>query len=121
MPEPTKIMFVMRKPPHGSIYAYEGLETVLISGAYEQEISIVFIEDGILALMKDQDTSELGIKGFAPTYRALEDYDIENIYVDQSSLDKRGLKVEDLIIKPIVKDVGEIATLMNDQHALIPF
>lgn len=121
MPEPVKLMFLMRKAPHGSIYAYEGLETILISGAYEQEISIVFIDDGIFALKKDQDTSEIGIKGFAQTYRVLEDYDIENIYVDRDSMDKRGLKIEDLVIEPIIKSADEIAKIISEQHALFPF
>lgn len=111
----------MRKPPHGSIYAYEGLETILISGAYEQDISVVFIEDGVLALKKDQDTSDIGIKGFAQTYRALEDYDIEKIYVERQSMEARGLKRDDLIIETKVLDVSEIAKIMNDQHVLIPF
>jgi|TARA_Y100000294_G_scaffold76316_1_gene71949 tRNA 2-thiouridine synthesizing protein C len=121
MSEPTKIMFVMRKPPHGSIHAYEGLETVLIAGAYDQDISIVFMGDGVLALKKNQETSELGVKGFAQTYRALEDYDIEKIYVDRETMEDRGLKTDDLVIEPTVMDASEIAKLMNDQHVLFPF
>jgi len=50
-----KIMFVNRKAPHGSIYAYEGLEVILIFGAYDQEISAVFLDDAVLSLKKGQD------------------------------------------------------------------
>ncbi|MDH4199315.1 MAG: sulfurtransferase complex subunit TusC [Spirochaetia bacterium] len=116
-----KIMFVMQKPPHGSIYPYEGLEFILISGAYEQDISLVFLGDGVYNLKKDQDTSELGIKGFVKTYRTLEGYDIENIYVDQNSLKDRGLTQEDLIVDVKVKTAPEINSLMNEQHAIFPF
>lgn len=121
MSEPTKIMFVMRKPPHGSIYAYEGLEAILISGAYEQDVSVVFVEDGVLALKKDQDTSELGVKGFAQTYRALEDYDIEKIYVERQSMEARGLKPDDLVVEVKVLGASEIAKIMNEQHVLFSF
>jgi tRNA 2-thiouridine synthesizing protein C len=123
MPEeqPAKIMFVMRKPPHGSIYAYEGLEVILISAAYEQDISVLFMGDGVLSLKKGQDTTELGIKGFMKTYPVLEDYDINKIYVDGNSLRERGLTEEDLIIDVQVKGADEIAALMDEQHVLMPF
>lgn len=119
--EPSKLMFIMHRPPHGSIHAYEGLEFVLISAAYEQDVSLVFIGDGVLALKKDQDTSELGIKGFVKTYRTLDDYDVEKVYVDRESLEERGLKVEDLIVDVMVKERKEISQMMEEQHALFPF
>jgi tRNA 2-thiouridine synthesizing protein C len=119
--EKSKIMFVMRKAPHGSIYAYEGLEAILIMGAYEQEISVVFLDDGVYVLKKEQDTKPLGVKGFAKTFTALEDYDVTNIYTDKESLEVRGLTVDDLIIKPKVLEASEIANLMEEQHVLLPF
>ena len=60
-----KIMFLMRKAPHGSIYSYEGLETVLIVAAYDQDVTMAFIGDGVFALVKDQDTDDIGIKGLS--------------------------------------------------------
>jgi len=117
----TKIMFVMRKPPHGSIYAYEGLEAILIMGAYEQEVSVVFIDDGVFTLKKEQDTKPLGVKEFSKTFAALEDYDITNIYADRESLEIRGLTVDDLIIKPKLLEASEIAKIMEEQHTLLPF
>ncbi|MDH5655169.1 MAG: sulfurtransferase complex subunit TusC [Spirochaetia bacterium] len=119
--QPTKIMFVMRKPPHGSIYAYEGLEVILISAAYEQDVSVMFMGDGVLALKKGQDTTELGIKGFAKTYGVLEGYDIEKIYVDKLSLEERGLTEDDLVIDVEVLEPAKINEMMNEQHVLMPF
>ena len=118
---PTKIMFVMRKPPHGSIYAYEGLEVILISAAYEQDVSVMFMGDGIYALKKGQDTSELGIKGFAKTYGVLEGYDIEKIYVDRISMEERGLTAADLVIDCEILEPEKVNAMMNEQHVLMPF
>ena len=116
-----KMMFIMQKPPHGAIYPYEGLEFILISGAYEQDLSLLFIGDGIFALKKEQDTSELGIKGFVNTWRTLEGYDIEKIFVDKKSLEQRGLTTDDLIIDVEVIDDNAANKLMNEQDALFPF
>ena len=111
----------MRKPPHGSIYAYEGLEVVLISAAYEQDISMMFQGDGVLALKKGQDTSELGIKGFMKTYGVLEGYEVEKLYVDKDSLAERGLTEDDLVVDVIVVDKAEAMKIMKEQDTLFPF
>ena len=92
-----KFLYINRKPPHGSIYALESLEVVLIGAAFEQEITLAFIDDGVYQLLQNQDSSAIGSKNFAPTYRALGDYDVNRIYVERESLELRGLVKEDLM------------------------
>ena len=92
-----KFLYVNRKAPHGSIYALESLEVVLIGAAFEQDVTLAFIDDGVYQLMQNQDTSAIGTKNFAPTFRALGDYDVSQIYVEQESLELRGLSKDDLI------------------------
>lgn len=92
-----KFLYVNRKAPHGSIYAQESLEVVLIGAAFEQDVTLAFIDDGVYQLMQNQDTSGIGSKNFAPTFRALGDYDVSQIYVERESLEIRGLSKEDLM------------------------
>ena len=92
-----KFLYINRKPPHGSIYAQESLEVVLIAAAFEQEVTLAFIDDGVYQLLQNQDSSAIGSKNFAPTYRALGDYDVNRIYVERESLEMRGLVKEDLM------------------------
>jgi tRNA 2-thiouridine synthesizing protein C len=92
-----KFLYINRKAPHGSIYAHESLEVVLIGAAFEQDVTLAFIDDGVYQLMKDQDTSAIGSKNFAPTFRALGDYDVNQIYVERESLEMRGLGKDDLM------------------------
>jgi tRNA 2-thiouridine synthesizing protein C len=121
MEEKKKIMFVMRNAPHGSIYAFEGLEAVLIMGAYEQDTSLLFLDDGLYAIKRGQDTSELEVKPFWKAFPALEGYDIEKLYVDKDSMESRGLTTEDFIVDVEVLDSEEIARLMEEQDAILPF
>jgi tRNA 2-thiouridine synthesizing protein C len=114
-----KIMHVMRRAPHGSIYTYEGLEMILIMAAYEQDLSVAFIGDGVYALKKDQDTAGIGIKGFSKTFMALDGYDVEKLYVDKPSLEERGLTEDDLLVDVEVMDSSEIGRLMNEQDVVI--
>lgn len=114
-----KIMHVLRHAPHGTIYSYEGLEMILIMAAYEQDLSVVFIGDGVYAIKKNQDTAGIGIKGFAKTFMALDGYDVEKLYADRLSLEERGLSEEDLLVDVEVLDSSAIGALMNGQDVII--
>lgn len=114
-----KIMHVLRHAPHGTIYTYEGLEMILIMAAYEQDLSLAFIGDGVYALKKNQDTAGIGIKGFARTFMALEGYDVEKLYVDRHSLEERGLTEDDLVVDVELLSSAEIGRLMKDQDLII--
>jgi tRNA 2-thiouridine synthesizing protein C len=91
-----KFMYMNRKAPYGTIYALESLEVVLIAAAFDQDVSLVFADDGVYQLMKGQETDEIGMKNFSPTYSALGDYDIKKIYIEKESLEERGLSLDDL-------------------------
>jgi tRNA 2-thiouridine synthesizing protein C len=116
-----KFAFINRKAPYGTIYALESLEVVLISAAFDQDVSLVFADDGVYQLKKGQATKAIGMKNFSPTYRALEGYDIEKLYVEKASMDARGLTVDDLIVDVEVVDAAELAALLEEQDVVISF
>jgi tRNA 2-thiouridine synthesizing protein C len=116
-----KFAFINRKAPYGTIYALESLEVVLISAAFDQDVSLVFADDGVYQLKKGQATKAVGMKNFSPTYRALEGYDIEKLYVEKESLEARGLTTDDLIVDVEVLDSAEMATLLEEQDVVLSF
>lgn len=89
-------VFINRKAPYGTIYALEALEVVLIAGAFEQQVKLVFMDDGVYQLTRDQNPAGIGMKNFSKTFGALDDYDVEQIFVDTESLNLRGLDANDL-------------------------
>lgn len=96
MSDAKKFLYINRKAPYGTIYAWESLEVVLIGAAFEQDVSLAFMDDGVYQLTKGQDTAGIGMKNFSPTYAALGDYEITKIYVEKESLEERGLTLDDL-------------------------
>ncbi|MCU7919776.1 MAG: sulfurtransferase complex subunit TusC [Candidatus Thiodiazotropha sp. (ex Epidulcina cf. delphinae)] len=92
-----KFMYINRRAPYGTIYAWESLEVVLIGAAFDQDVSLAFMDDGVYQLIKGQDTSEVDMKNFSPTYQALGDYDVTKLFVEKESLEERGLTLEDLM------------------------
>ena len=116
-----KFMFVNRKAPYGTIYALEGLEVVLISAAFDQDVSLAFLDDGVYQLVKGQQTKGLEVKNFSPTYRALEGYDVEKLYVERESLEARGVREDQLLVPVQVVGAEEMARLMDEQDVIVGF
>ncbi|HSM26652.1 MAG TPA: sulfurtransferase complex subunit TusC [Thioalkalivibrio sp.] len=116
-----KFMYVNRKAPYGTIYALESLEVVLIAAAFEQDVSMAFLDDGVYQLKKGQDTQGIGMKNFSPTYRALEGYDVEKLYVEAESLAERGLSEDDLLVPVEVMGREALAELMDEQDVILSF
>lgn len=133
MSDAKKFLYVNRKAPHGAIYALESLEVVLIGAAFEQNVSLAFLDDGVFQLMKGQNTKEIGVKNFSGSYRALGDYDVRKLYVEKEALEERGLTADDLM--PITHDTddeedipsivlvsrSEMADIMADQDVVLSF
>jgi len=116
-----KFMFVNRTAPYGTAYALESLEVVLITAAFDQDVSLVFIDDGVWQLKKGQQTKGIETKNFSPTYRALEGYDVEKLYVERESMAARGLAESDLIVDVNVLGADELGRLMDEQDVVLSF
>lgn len=122
---PRKVLVLFRKAPYGSLYNWEGLQTLLIMGAYQMQgtiqISVAFLDDGVFAIVSGQDPSGLEMKPLSKTYPALPDFEVERFYTDKRSLDERNLTLGDLVIKPEVLDTEGMARLLQEQDAILPF
>ena len=116
-----KFLYVNRKAPHGTIYALEGLEVVLIGAAFNQDVSLAFLGDGVFQLVKGQDTKALEVKNFSPAFRALEDYDVTKLYVEQAALQERGLTESDLMVPVEVVNAERMAEIMASQDVILNF
>lgn len=116
-----KFMFVNRKAPYGTVYALESLEVVLITAAFDQEVSLAFLDDGVYQLKKGQQTKGIETKNFSPTYRALDGYDIEKLYVEKEAMAERGLSEADLLVEVTVLDRLALGRLMEEQDVILSF
>ncbi|MCW8983664.1 MAG: sulfurtransferase complex subunit TusC [Gammaproteobacteria bacterium] len=130
-----QFLYVNRKAPYGTVYALESLEVVLIGAAFEQDVRLMFMDDGVFQITKGQETADIGMKNFSPTFGALGDYDVKYMYVCKQSLEERGLTVDDLMDLKwededddwaekdsiILVDRAEIKSLMTDADVVLSF
>jgi len=132
MSAPHKFMLIVRKAPHGSIYVHEAIEVMFIMATFDMDLSIVFLDDGVFAVKKGQDTTELGIKGFSASLGTLAYWDVTNVYVDEQSLKERNLTADDLVtvgedgdteetLYPKILSTDELKKMMHEQDSVLSF
>ncbi len=128
-------MYLNRRSSFGTVYAIESLEVVLIAAAFEQDVSLAFMDDGVYQIVEGQETDGIGMKNFSKTFHALGDYDINKLYVSKESLEERGLSESDLMPlvyededddweeKPSIRVVtnDELKAIMSEQDVCLSF
>jgi tRNA 2-thiouridine synthesizing protein C len=96
-------------------------EVVLVGAAFDQDVSLVFMDDGVFQLKKGQDTTGIGMKNFSPAFRALEHYDVDKLYVERESIEARGLGEQDLIVSVQIVTAEQLGELIDEQDVLLNF
>jgi len=116
-----KILLVQRTMAYGTSSAQEALDVALLASTFEQQVSLLFVDDGVFLLKKNQKPEQLQLKNFTQAYKALTLYGIEKIYVAVESLQQRGLTAADLMIPVAVLDNAEVAKILQAQDAILTF
>jgi tRNA 2-thiouridine synthesizing protein C len=115
------VTVVMRKAPYGSVYTAEGFRTLMGIAVFEMDINVVFLDDGVYALLKNQAPDKLDMKPLGEGFPMLREFDVDKFFVHDESLAERGLTVEDLVIDVEVVDGARIAQMLETAGKVLPF
>jgi tRNA 2-thiouridine synthesizing protein C len=116
--KPKSMAFLCRRTPWGSGHAAEMLEAVLIAGAFDQEVHLAFIDDGVFQLVPAQRPELLGRRPLEDGFRELVDLDVEHVWVERESLLERGLDTAELAVAATVLDRREMTELLARMDAV---
>ena len=116
-----QVAVLMRRAPYGSVYTAEGFRTIMGIAVFEMDISVVFMDDGVYALVKNQDPGKLDMKPLGDGFSMLGDFGVEKFYVHDESLDTRGLTLDDLVVPVEVVDGAGIARILEAAGKVLPF
>ncbi len=117
----SDITFVFRSAPHSSSAGREGLDALLAASAYSEDLSALFIDDGVAQLLASQDTSAILSKNYVPMFKLLELYDIEKVFVCRESLTRLGLEPSQLIIDAELLTHTQLTQLLHNSAKLLSF
>jgi tRNA 2-thiouridine synthesizing protein C len=111
----------MRKAPYGTVYTAEGFRSMMGIGVFEMDISVLFVDDGVYALVKGQDPAALDMKPLGDGFPMLSDFGVSKFYVHSGSLEERGLAPEDLVMDVEVVDDAGAAQVLESVGPVLPF
>lgn len=115
------IGFVFSSAPFGCASGREGLDAVLATSNYSEDLALFFIADGVMQLIAEQDSSELLCRDHVKTFRMLPMCEVERIYVCQQSLQERGLSEANLVVGVEVLTANTLAAKMAACAKLMHF
>lgn len=117
-----KILFVLRRAPYGSAIARDALDALLAASAYDQQLSLLFMNDGVFQLLKGQVSQEIAQKSFSSILPVLSIYGIDSVYVHQESLTERSILLDEIVIDSVqMIDSSAISNLLAQQDQLLSF
>ncbi len=117
----SQLTYLFRSAPHSSSAGREGVDALLAASAYCEDISVIFSGDGVYQLLQGQQPSEILSKDYAPMLKLFDLYDIEQVYVCQTSLELRGLAQADLVIDAERLDSEALSTKLHQAGKLLSF
>ena len=108
-----------RHAPYSSLVAQESLDAALAAAAYGQVVTLIFMDEGIWQLVKQQQVS--GRKSLEKQLASIDLYDIAQVLVCARSLEIRGLTIDDLAIDVTLADTTTISDTLRQQIQLMSF
>ena len=115
------VAVLMRKAPYGSVYTAEGFRTLMGIAVFEMDITVLFVDDGVYAIAKNQDPSKLDMKPLGEGFPMLSEFGVSKFYVHDRALADRGLTADDLVMPVEVVDGAAIADALEKAGHVLPF
>lgn len=113
------INIVVRQTALSNSCFKESIDLALVCAAFDQKVNLIFIDNGVYNLVTNQNYHLLGDKNHLEILKGLEFYDIENIYVEQESLEIRKLNKNNLIKGCEVLSADKIKTLHRQSNQVV--
>ncbi len=118
-PQRKRTVIVMRHSPYGSSLARATIDLALAMGAFEQDFDLLFMGAGVLQLLTDQDSAEIGVRNAGKVISSLPLYDVESILVDADALRRYGIAASDLVLPARVLEAVELHPLLSEADHLV--
>ena len=114
-------LVVIRRSPYGNILARASLDAALSAAAFDQPVNALFLGEGVLQLLPEQESAPISVRNIARLIASLPLYDIATLYVDAGALSQYAISPEELPTSCKVLDNRAIHALMADHDHLLGF
>ncbi len=115
------ILISTRHAPYGNSLARDALDVALTYAAFDQAVSLLFLDDGVLQLLPQQAPDALAQKNIAKILQSLALYDIDKVYVDEEAMQRRGINPAHSALPVTPLGSTAIAELMQQHKTVLSF
>ncbi len=117
----TRYAIINTSAPFDRLKGKESLDAALILASYEMDVSLFFIGNGVYQTQANQQAESIAHKDYLATFKALEFYDIEDIYLCQDSLTERGLATDSVFDDAQYLSAEQIKALLPQFDVVLTF
>lgn len=116
-----KILVICRAAPYGNSLARDAIDAILASSAFDPDMHVLFMDDGVWQLKQDQNGKTIDQKTISALLSAFPLYGIDQLYVQHSALSARGLDSENLCLTPKLLTDSEIGDFIDSHDCVLSF
>lgn len=118
---PKNVLLVIRSPPYGSLRATEGFRIATAMIAMDVLPQLLFIDDGVYCLIKNQRVETAGLESYHERLKTLAD--LVGLHIVKESMMERNLEITNLdeTFKVKIITLGEATELFIENAAVIAF
>ena len=118
--QPKTIAWIFRTLPHTDTRGREGLDALLATASYSENLQVFFIDSGVMQLLKNQHPTTVYTRNHIDSFKLLDMYGLP-CYFCQESLHQFGRQQEDLIIQPQPLSKTNIASMIHTCDHILTF
>ena len=115
------VLVIVRHTPYGNSLARTSLEVALSSATFDQEVALLFMGDGVLHLLPEQDSRDIETRNIAKLIASFPLYELDNLYVDEDALAQYGLNLNQLPQKLQAVDDDAMQQLLRQYDHCLGF
>jgi len=115
----NKLLFVVSRPPYQGTHNLELIEAAMVGAVFDLEVSVLFRDEGIWALLDGQDAGALQQRTLSKVLSALPAYDVERLFVCSESMQRMHLQTDQFCVPVTLMSLQAQADLMAQQHAVL--
>ncbi len=114
-----RFLFIINRPMYNGALTHEAFDQLMIVGAFEQQVSVLFTDDAVFQLSTNQHPEAIESSHIGKLIQALPIYDIHSVFVETDSLSERGLTTDNLVIQVQTVQRTELSALLIQYHQVI--
>jgi tRNA 2-thiouridine synthesizing protein C len=116
-----KLLLIFRHGPYGNKLSRAGLDVALAAAAFEQDLHVLFMDDGVWQLLPEQSAQSIDSKNVHSTLQSMPLYDLASFHVDAGSLEQRQLLPSQLDGELVLLGDNELATFIDSHDQVLSF